>query len=102
MSAFVCNDTHITFLAHYAMTRKFPLVSGLTLEQVGQLLLDANYESVNHRYRETHHHTFKPTTAGMWRAQTPLQVIKAAHCSQYQSCEYPEWEGSPAFRNCTL
>jgi hypothetical protein len=31
---------------------------------------------------------------------TPIEIIKAVHCLQYQSCEHEEWQTSEAAQNC--
>lgn len=32
----------------------------------------------------------------LYKSLTPVQVIKACDCLEYQSCEHPEWEQSEA------
>jgi hypothetical protein len=63
------------------------------------MLLAENFRSVNHRYAE------EGEPAGMYEYRepkvgpigyNPVQVLKAIHCLEYQSCEHPEWETSEA------
>lgn len=102
MSAFICDDRHISALACYAVENG--LLEGQTpnsdktdQEIVASLLHAANVESVNARYSES---TEEPFEFGFVETRmTPaVQVIKAAHCYQYQACEHGGWEGSRAHR----
>ena len=114
MSAFIVDPEHIHVLIwaglrhhrgwelrwYYDNPTRVGVLTGDTVDTVGQMLLDANTASVNARYRED-------TEAGdyRWRTPrstgwTPVEVIKALQCYIYQSCEVPDWDGSQAERFC--
>jgi hypothetical protein len=67
------------------------------LNKVGQILTDGNYKSVNYRYNENeqpeiyeHDHTAKRFT--------PVQLLKACACYEYQACEVPDFKNTLAYR----
>jgi hypothetical protein len=68
-------------------------------QRIGQILVDENHRSINHRYPGD-------DDSGTYRQpdylQNPTAVegIKIVHCYRYQSCEHPGWETSPAYRLC--
>jgi hypothetical protein len=66
--------------------------------EVGQLLLNENYKSVNHRYcakevppayafREIH----SIKRGGQSHILNAIDAIKLCSCLEYQSCEHPSW-----------
>lgn len=66
----------------------------------GQILVDANYRSVSHRYQEDseppeyrHERSTLPVD--------PVQVLKTIDCFDYQSCEAADWEESEAYAICS-
>ena len=60
---------------------------------VGQMLLDANYESVNERYDEqAHAHDFKLTQKADGRPFTLGEMYGCIKCYEYQTCEKPGYE----------
>ena len=60
---------------------------------VGQMLLDANYESVNERYGEqAHAHDFKLTQKADGRPFTLGEMYGCIKCYEYQTCEKPGYE----------
>lgn len=73
-----------------------------TPSQIGQALIHENFLSVNYRYRtddETPVYRFRPVWSGRVkpgtvRLLTPIDIIKLAHCLEYQSCEHPTWHAS--------
>lgn len=102
MSAFVVTDIHIQelvrFLHNYdsGSIRDFGLDHVAALSAVGQVLVDANYASVNYRYSGTdkpYHFIAKPSATAVISG---VQAMKACDCLEYQSCEVPDWEGSEA------
>lgn len=105
MSAFICSDAHLTALASFAARHvesyyhaggRVPC-RGQFVEGLGQLLLEANYRSVNFRYREaTPTPRFAPCGPARAALFTSVEIIKAAHCYGYQACEHPEYKGSEA------
>ena len=67
--------------------------------EAGQLLWDANVDSVDYRYAEstepgtyTYAYRARPTTLG--------QVARSLTNYVYQSCEHPGWPGSEAREMC--
>jgi len=93
MSAFIVSNEHIASLVSFAVANN-AFTSDLA-QTAATTLLDANVTSVNVRYKEN-------TTATIDYARTakkiltPVQVIKAAKCLDYQSCEYDGYETSTA------
>lgn len=75
--------------------------------EVGQMLWDANRESIVARYPDTRDNFYDnaPGTIGedyefayrpLYRQCDPVQIIKACRCFAYQACEYDGWEDSEA------
>jgi hypothetical protein len=94
MSAFICNNHHITALAVYAARNR---IAGHTnAKAIGDMLHAENVNSVNHRYNETLRPDFTPSEWASFRPFSQVQIVKAAHCLAYQSCEHPGWENSDA------
>ena len=64
-------------------------------EDVGQILVDENFRSVNHRYGES-----DPPDTFIYsplRRYTMVEILKAIHCYEYQCCETEDWEETEAF-----
>ena len=104
MSAFVVSDRHIDALLtwvintpEYGAPQK---LDGMTVYDqpglIGQLLVDENHRSVNHRYDEKDNHKYKFNRYP--RTLTPVEVIKACDCLIYQSCETDNWKVSRAYK----
>lgn len=105
MSAFVVSHAHINALVSWAnhFKRKTRLSSSTLAdhpEMLGQLLLDANIDSVNYRYAhnkdaqcEPETFTWQPSKA---RELSAVEALKALVCLDYQSCERPDWEEKQA------
>lgn len=100
MSAFIVSNTQINALVRAAsrmglsyqyagLTRR---VAGME-QETAEMLLAANYDSVNARYKED-----GVPRAIVYRIDAPLldaiKTIKLANSLAYQSCEFPEWEAS--------
>jgi hypothetical protein len=113
MSAFIVNKEHIDALVNYMVAHKVSYWTGndrvnvtrFNAEEVGRILLDENVRSVNHRYRdecssdeknESSNYRFTPSS----RYFSPVQIIKAVHCLDYQSCETDDWETTLAYKIC--
>lgn len=105
MSAFICNDYHISFIVQAGIKFKAWLNFGdkydyLTRERaqhVFEVLKRENQRSVGVRYREKDRDPvtrFVPAIGGI----EPIQVFKAIACLDYQSCETDEWENSLAYK----
>ena len=99
MSAFVVSNEHINALVNFGLKSTYwdpetecrESIDLKTAQRVGQILLDENVRSVNYRYSDESVPTpvFKFKIGGGY---TAVQIIKAAHCLDYQSCETPDWE----------
>jgi hypothetical protein len=105
MSVFIVNQHHINVLVTTLRRLKrdgiwigelyFDPDNAADMQCIGQALLDENYRSYCSRYSEemtTPPFVYKSQT----RVYAPVQVIKAAHCYEYQAIESPTWETSLA------
>lgn len=64
-------------------------------EIVGQMLLDANYASVNRRYgKSAHAHDFKLTQKPDGKPFTLGEKYGCIECYEYQTCEQPGYDNS--------
>lgn len=111
MSAFTLPDNHISAIIGYAVRHNaigyamFAIdmhydrnPSPEQLREIGQILLDENYRSVNTRYREeeqTPRFIYNPRFEN-GKCLTHKQVINAIRCYDYQSCETNDYNSSPA------
>src|ERR1051326_2304968 len=66
--------------------------------EVGQMLWDENYRSVNYRYDENK--TAPRYTYTEPQPVSAVQLIKSIDCYEYQSCETPDWPDSEAYTFC--
>lgn len=107
MSAFVVNKKHLDAMLTWGLRYKelgplFWRKRKLTYEtanEVGQMLWDQNYASVNCRYNTNE----KPPEYIFSRyegALTPGKMLAAIDCYKYQACENREWEKSEALDFC--
>jgi len=82
-----------------------------TADSVGEMLISANLLSVTHRYPDTLEGGGVPGPCEeYWRDSysypmngpdfSPVVILKAIACYEYQSCEHPEWERSEARAFC--
>lgn len=110
MSAFIVSDSHIDAIVTFARQARISMrplqgdvpggwvaVVDANPSDIGQALLNANYLSVNHRYRERE----TPPKYRFVDYGGPLQaisVIKACNCFDYQACEVETYEESWAAR----
>ncbi len=97
MSAFIVTDNTINAILGFAdeyTLRKFHVGS---LAELGQIMVDENYRSVNYRYKTDD----KPHTY-MYSRYTVKATDAAQHldCYEYQACETSDWEITLAFRIC--
>lgn len=108
MSAFLCNPQHIGLLARFEPNR----VRHIPAEQQAEILAQANLVSVSERYRLTPDAVgleFGGYSAGSYieackleagkfgRRLQPIEALKMAQCSNYQSCEVEGWSETPAY-----
>jgi hypothetical protein len=107
MSAFTVGSDHIDLMVTVAMripgfTEQYVNIPE-TADRLGQMLTNENYKSVNYRYdeqEEVPEYHWTPV-AELQRESLGqmllLQILKAAHCYDYQSCEHAGWKDSHAF-----
>lgn len=100
MSAFIVSDNTIHAVLSFMSMYKAHLYekgAPLHLNDVGQVLLDENYRSVNYRYGEN-----ETPRKYVFIAQalplTAVEVLKLIDCIAYQSCECDDWEHTRAYR----
>jgi hypothetical protein len=94
MSAFICNNSHITALAVYAARNR---IAGHTdANAIGDILHTENVRSVNYRYDETTEPSFQLCERAAFHEFSHVQIVKAARCLSYQSCEHPGYPDSEA------
>jgi len=94
MSAFIVTHDHINAIISFASQYNIAGVAGRE-QAIAELLLAENTRSVNHRYREN-----TPVETIVFSSQdptlSPIEVIKACDCLDYQSCETDDWHSTPA------
>lgn len=104
MSAYVVDDKHIDAIVNFAICSKASFyfhparidITRSNAQEIGQILIDENYRSVNYRYRETDEpHSYQFTLARSPLA--PVAVLKAINCLDYQCCETDDWQQSRAW-----
>jgi len=109
MSAFIVSPDHIAAIVGTdAFTRNVRWAiteTPLELEASALVLLTENTKSVNHRYREADQPDpdgvpFSLIDRYITSPLTPVELLKAITCLEYQSCEHPGWAGSPAETLC--
>lgn len=106
MSAFVLDNKHINVIMSAAAPR-YPgdgfsyywqgqrHYSGGRTQEIGQKLVDENFRSVNYRYNKAEQpYTFLNIV--LRRVYSPVEVIKACNCYNYQACETPDWKDTEA------
>lgn len=107
MSAWTVSSDHIDLLTTAAMRladwNPQYINVPLTADTLGQDLWKENFDSVNYRYDD-----HEPVPEYHWtpvaelqeeelRPEVLVEVIAAAHCYSYQSCEHPAWSDSKAY-----
>lgn len=70
----------------------------LSPNQIGQLLWNENYRSVNSRY---HDKDLTPVYSFKKEEVDPVITLKLIVCYEYQSCEHPGWYDSEARQFCS-
>jgi hypothetical protein len=96
MSAFICNHSHVTALAMFAARNR--ILGWTDANKIGALLHAENVKSVNYGYGETTKPDFAICAWAAFHEFSRVQILKAARCLRYQSCEHPGWEASDACR----
>ena len=105
MSAFIVSEKHLQTLVNWAMDNKvgfffdgkyYDLKDPKVPETILTVLYRQNVRSVDSRYKEKNvidSLKFKR----MIVALNPVDVLKACHCLEYQSCETDDYERSFAY-----
>lgn len=119
MSAYIVEREHIDYLVGAALAEaklcrmkwlqdgELVEITKETADQLGQMLWDENIKSVKCRYSGESVETLPGSEGGshVYRfrdrfrqtgAFYTVQVAKAIHCLNYQSCEHDGWEASDA------
>lgn len=109
MSAYIVASAHIDALVAFAVDNRVSFyfgnvrtdITSANAQEIGQTLMRANVASVTHRYSgrldaDEHSAADAYEYQGFEHALKPIEVIKAVHCLEYQSCEHPEWDASRA------
>lgn len=97
MSAFVVPNSHITVLAAFIAQRD--LCPGCSIQEIGEILLNENIESIRFRYPDDRENYmgFEIDERAASLCPTLVQIIKAANCLEYQSCEHDDYQQSQAY-----
>jgi len=98
MSAFICNNYHISMLASYAKNHRLSCVRDMEAKEVGAILYAENLASVNARYghNQNEQDTFVFDAKAQHTNPAPVAILKALNCLYYQSCEHDAWLTSKA------
>ena len=117
MSAYLCDNEHISYLVQSAMwvgrktgggfywyeDGESHRVDDRNELEVGQMLREENLKSLEayalpeSRWLWEGHEDYEEVTPFTWETcSNIIQIIKAVHCYQYQSCEHRGWLGSGA------
>lgn len=111
MSAYQVTDLHINALVTWAITRPGDsmgtnyfwegagrYINKGTAPRIASVLFAQNVRSVNARYQDSdpaHGFKFAPAL-GLLSYLSAVQIIKACHCLEYQSCETDDYESTEA------
>jgi hypothetical protein len=121
MSAWIVWPGHVSYLVHGALelapdgfitfgNRK--LLTPHTNDAVGQLLMDENVRSVQHRYdrdafeelpgpvNKTGMRGYRHIESGV--AFDPIVLLKQLACYEYQTCDCPDWPQTDAYAFCQV
>jgi hypothetical protein len=121
MSAWIVWPGHVSYLVAGALVLapdgfitfgREKLLTPHTKDAVGQLLMDENVRSVQHRYnRDTFEELPGPVDkTGIFDyrhiessvAFDPIVLLKQIACYEYQSCERPDWPQTDAYAFCQV
>jgi hypothetical protein len=125
MSAWEVTTAHIDTLINAAMDRRREShmcrlswyhngqrrqIDETNASDVGAMLVRMNYASVDYLYRKDgaegspdgypEPYRFSGSRGHLIAVYSPVVILKAIHCFEYQSCEHPTWEGSEAQAYC--
>ena len=103
MSCWIVSKEHIDLLVSAGAE-----MTGMDPDELGKMLWEENHNSVNSHYTEQQAvppYTFEPPPEtvknnGKVQPVSPVVLIKAINCYEYQSCEHEGWEVSKAHEFC--
>jgi hypothetical protein len=99
MSAFLCDNSHLSYMAGFAVANGLTTASA---ESVAELLYITNMKSLIARYgqkaADDGQFEFDASGAqkGAERADA-AQIVMSASCFAYQACEFAEWDRTRAY-----
>ena len=104
MSAFNVSDEHIRYLVRAYHCYAGHYTDEQELRGYAVMLRNANTQSTSYLYGDRHPDMIGELVADfpltMWDMDSgpvePVQVLAAIHCYEYQACEPPDWQASPA------
>jgi hypothetical protein len=97
MSAFTVDIAHIDTIVNAMRQFAGVPVPASAPREIGQLLWNENYASVNYRYSESESTPdYRPTITD--EPLSAVAVLKALDCYTHQTCEHPDWQTSEAKR----
>ena len=100
MSAYVVSDKHIVTLLVGVNALRYKPTSQEMLQRQANMLMRENVRSVNYRYNERSRIprvTFRPEDVALATVNyKPADFVALANCVDYQSCERPDYDVSPA------
>lgn len=101
MSAFIVGNYHISVMLQDIVPGAYYYWNGVAYylngnrRAVGQKLLNENYRSVNYRY-DKRQDPLDFRLASLNRQYSPIEIIKACDCYDYQACETTDWKDTEA------
>lgn len=107
MSCNILDHAHINALVSYAVRHNLlcytkTIGSPLSPTDAGKMLMQENVRSFCFRYKETVEENQWFVDTFTWRQtakdsmRTPIQIIKACDCYDYQACETSDYWDTPA------
>lgn len=106
MSAFLCNNVHLSSLANWICEEKLYVYGDIKSEgdetinfAVFKALYRENVKSLQARYpkdwQELIYYCCEPSEYKLyWKPVKPIAKIKAAQCFNYQACEHEDYQNS--------
>ena len=105
MSAWLVSKKHIDVLVHARSISKFWDVpeNEMTDTELGKMLWRENMLSLEARYDDRIDDDLLEGYSYSEPKQFPIvNILKAIHCYEYQSCEHEGWKNSAAHNYCKL
>jgi len=105
MSANILNKKHFDALCKFAKQHNMvfnhegkTLRASEHIDEIGQILINENYRSVNYRYGENEQPEQYQYCDAVKTTLSPIQIIKACANYVYQACETPDYEETSAIQ----